>query len=381
MIKVSFKRTSFILFMLCISCVLTRAQESLHKQEQPQLVTDSLQVGIFFQNLTLEEALTKADSLGYKVFIDCYTQTCGPCKMMAKHVFPMKECGDYFNSRFISLMRDMEVGEGIDIAKEYNVRFYPTYLILNPDGSLYCSWTGAINMRRKEMFVPMVKERMEAAEMTVRYRDGERDSSFMNRYLPMLQKYDRVQLGRVINETLLKQSVETWAQPQNWNIMQSEAGRMCQPLFRYLFDNREAFCQAVGKEKTSGKLLVVYAGELGMYRSMGVNYDVLLPDLQILVQEEHPMVDALYYAARICQAVDKRQMDQVDKLVNMVCELRTKFTNNNERLMVITLLKGLDGMLAPAQSKQVSEALNRMLPDFSPREVNAVKRIIRLFEK
>ena len=47
-----------------------------------------------FQELTLEKALEKAKSEHKKVFVDCYTSWCGPCKMMAEKVLPLKEVGE-----------------------------------------------------------------------------------------------------------------------------------------------------------------------------------------------------------------------------------------------------------------------------------------------
>ena len=56
-----------------------------------------------FQELTLEKALEKAESEHKKVFVDCYTSWCGPCKMMAEKVLPLKEVGEYMNERFVCI--------------------------------------------------------------------------------------------------------------------------------------------------------------------------------------------------------------------------------------------------------------------------------------
>ncbi len=368
--------------LLFAACAPLWAQASGQKQgEAHAAVEDSVQVGIRFEKLTLKQAFSKADSLGYKVFIDCYTKTCGPCKMMAKNVFPLKECGDYFNTHFVNLMHDMEEGEGIDIAKTYKVRFYPTYLILNPDGSLFCSWTGAVPMSKKHTFVPLVQERVAMTEMTLQYTKGKCDTCFLNSYLPLLQKYDREQLEKVINETLLKQDVETWLEPLRWGIMESEAKRMEQPLFRCLFDNRKMFSEQMGNERVAGRLTSVYADELGMYRGMGVNYDLCLPDLKTLSEEGVQGAEALYYAARICEVVDKKQTERVDELVKMATDIPSKFEGNDDRLRIIQSLKGMQAMLNPAQKESVSKVLNEMLPAFTPSQAKAAKRILSLYQQ
>ena len=53
---------------------------------------------VFVENKTFAEAVAMAKESGKKVFLDCYTSWCGPCKMMTKNIFPQKAAGDYFNS-------------------------------------------------------------------------------------------------------------------------------------------------------------------------------------------------------------------------------------------------------------------------------------------
>ena len=50
-----------------------------------------------FQELNFGKALEKAKGEGKMVFIDCYTSWCGPCKIMAKEVLPLKEVGNFLN--------------------------------------------------------------------------------------------------------------------------------------------------------------------------------------------------------------------------------------------------------------------------------------------
>ena len=44
------------------------------------------QEGTNFEDLTFKEALAKSKDSGKKLFIDCYTKTCGPCKYMVKFI-------------------------------------------------------------------------------------------------------------------------------------------------------------------------------------------------------------------------------------------------------------------------------------------------------
>ena len=54
---------------------------------------------IAFEKSTLQEALNKASSVGKLVFVDCYTEYCGPCKTMDALVFTLDSVADFFNSK------------------------------------------------------------------------------------------------------------------------------------------------------------------------------------------------------------------------------------------------------------------------------------------
>jgi len=90
--------------------------------------------GIKFFHGTWEEALKKAKTEGKHIFLDAYAVWCGPCKLMARQTFPKKDVGEYFNSHFINVKMDMERGEGLALSKKYEIKAYPTLLIINHKG-------------------------------------------------------------------------------------------------------------------------------------------------------------------------------------------------------------------------------------------------------
>ncbi len=92
--------------------------------------------GIAFEHGTFTEAKQKAAKENKLIFIDAFTVWCGPCKQLAKNIFPLQEVGDYFNKNFINVKMDMEKGEGIEMAKTYSVNAYPTLLFVNAKGEL-----------------------------------------------------------------------------------------------------------------------------------------------------------------------------------------------------------------------------------------------------
>ncbi len=127
----------------------------LEKELMTEMSIDPRYVTRFY-DITLEEALEKAKAEGKRVFINCHTETCGPCRMMEKNVFPRKECGDYFNKNYVCISKDMEKGEGSTINDKYEIEIYPTYLILNSDGTEICKVIGAVKDAKK--FIEKIEE-------------------------------------------------------------------------------------------------------------------------------------------------------------------------------------------------------------------------------
>ena len=82
----------------------------------------------------LPQAAAKAKKENKLVFVDCYTQWCGPCKKMARDIFPQAKVGKFMNERFVNVKIDMEASYAEGLTKEWQVSGYPTFIIFNADG-------------------------------------------------------------------------------------------------------------------------------------------------------------------------------------------------------------------------------------------------------
>lgn len=85
---------------------------------------------------SFKEAVTAATQQDKLIFVYCHTDWCGFCRKMEKSTLKEKEVNDMLNSKFINLTYDMEKGDGPSMASMFGVRSFPSYLILNADGSL-----------------------------------------------------------------------------------------------------------------------------------------------------------------------------------------------------------------------------------------------------
>ena len=85
---------------------------------------------------TWQQAAAQAQKENKYLFIDCYTDWCGWCKVADKNTFPAKEVSGILNSKFISVKVDMERGDGVALGARYRVLGYPSYLMFTPEGKL-----------------------------------------------------------------------------------------------------------------------------------------------------------------------------------------------------------------------------------------------------
>ena len=159
----------------------------------------ALAQGIKFEESNFTAVLAKAKKENKLVFIDAYTTWCGPCKLMAKNIFPQKTVGDYYNSHFINAKIDMEKGEGIEIAKKYNVKAFPTYLFVDGNGELVHRTLGYVE---ENDFIQFAKDAGDPGKrltaLKQKFEDGEKDPEFLKNLASLTMYNDAEFAGRVM---------------------------------------------------------------------------------------------------------------------------------------------------------------------------------------
>lgn len=147
--------------------------------------------GIVFSQASFEEAKQIASQQNKLIFVDFYTVWCGPCKMLAKNVFPQPQVGEFFNKHFVCLQLDAEK-EGKELARNYQVEAYPSLVFLRPDGEMLGKVVGSV---RADKLIASAQDAINAqsnpnnlVNMTKRYEAGERNADFLLAYIDCLTK-------------------------------------------------------------------------------------------------------------------------------------------------------------------------------------------------
>lgn len=148
-----------------------------------------------FRTLSFKEALKVAQQEKKMVFIDFYTDWCGPCKMMARDVFPQKQVGDFFNAKFVCLKLDAEK-EGKELAHTYKVNAYPTFLVIDTDGKVQAEMKGAMGA---DEFINklegLLNPEYAPERLTALYAGGNRTPEVVDRYAMYLLEHGQEKEG------------------------------------------------------------------------------------------------------------------------------------------------------------------------------------------
>ena len=101
--------------------------------------------GIEFHEGSFEEVLQLAEKENKLIFLDIYASWCGPCKRLKSKTFSDSEVGGFYNKEFINVAIDAEKGEGIELARKYGVKSYPTLLFVDFKGEVVLGTVGYHN--------------------------------------------------------------------------------------------------------------------------------------------------------------------------------------------------------------------------------------------
>ena len=211
--------------------------------------------GINTREISLEEAKKLARAEKKYILLDCYTEWCGPCKMMDKNVFPLKEVGDYVNPRFVFMKCDMEKGEGPMLRQKFGVRAYPTYIVMDAEENVIHSFEGYNSV---DAFIITLKGALDKSispeAIIARFQAGERSKAFLVDYIAALSaKRDYPAAMEAVNILAESLTEEEKVSPDYWFIYDRYAYSDAK-YEKYLIDHRERFNQTVG-EKRVNKLL------------------------------------------------------------------------------------------------------------------------------
>lgn len=315
---------------------------------------------VYFHDLTFDEALQKARSYNKMLFIDCYTGWCGPCMYMANVIFKEERMADFLNKHFICVKYDMESNEGMEIQKKYHVQAYPTFIMLNPDGSLRHQFVGG---GETDVFIPKVEAGLNDATALgiyqLKYEQGCRDKKFLMDYIKILTEAYLPQASNVAMDLFVQLNDMEKISPDFWFIVGDiNIAPWGSEIEEYVYTHREKYFQTMGKDKVNARLLNGYMKNVMMnLRSCTVLDQKAIQDLDEISQ----LVATLklnnndVYQAYIKMARARKKGD-IDHFIT-ICE---QVYNEKLDKRIIYNMGGIGNDVTPKQRERWNSFLKRV---------------------
>ena len=206
-------------------------------------------------------ALAKAqDKL---IFLDGYTTWCGPCKWIAANMFTNDSIADFYNNKFICAHFDMEKGEGLQLARTYQVKAYPTLLFINGKGEMVHKRVGA--PQKVADYFEMGNTAMTPGEGFAAYQkkfqDGERDQKFMMKYFERLQGA-YMPINEPLSQYFSSQKEDDLLSRTNWEMMYKYVTDPESKEFSFFLNHRKEYSKLYTFDSVDQKISNTYAQSL-----------------------------------------------------------------------------------------------------------------------
>ncbi len=209
---------------------------------------------INFDHGTFAELKQKALKENKLIFVDAFTTWCGPCKQMAKTVFTNDTVADYYNNHFVNAKIDMEKGEGIELAKQYQVNCYPNLLFIDGKGNIVHRVGGSMSASSFVKFAETTTMSNETYSYYYNnYEQNKSNPDFLMKYIEM-QAGTCIEPTAAVNHYFSLQKTDELTSAKNWDMIKQYSNSMDTKEYAYLATNKTKFDALYTTEEVNAKL-------------------------------------------------------------------------------------------------------------------------------
>lgn len=326
-----------------------------------------------FRHITYDEAINAAKAENKMVFMDFYTDWCGPCKMMTRDVFPQKSVGDYMNKKFVCIKLNAEK-EGKELADLYKVEAYPTFIIIDTDKKVVATKVGSASAERFVNDIDRLIDPEKSPErLASRYQSGERTPELIKAYVASKMaaaeearsqkayQQAEIETDSIINAYFKGLTDAQKVLPENLFMYTAYSRKITAPTTRYMVEHVEKFPADIQPEITK-TIENLYKSTASLYLNAQAEYNeadykLLKNDIKKLKLNKDGQYDACF------KLIECRAKGDMNAWLDLYEKEADKLTNDQQYYLCTNyaaLFKDADEATKQRASKVLRSQLENM---------------------
>ena len=230
--------TTFFLFFLFVLPFSAHAQDSIR-----------------FDESGLESVMQRAKVEKKPLFYMVYADWCPHCKNIKATTLRDPEVVLFMNANYVFAGLNFEKPGSEDFKTKYNVKTFPTFLVLDENGQELARFTGEL---KKDKFLSEVKlalnPKQQLPYLKAEYEKDKTNGLNLMRYLVALKKgKDRNELNPIAHEYFEKLSDDKIVNEVNWKIFTNGVSDIASREYQFVITNQQAFAAITSQKRVNDK--------------------------------------------------------------------------------------------------------------------------------
>ena len=213
------------------------------------------QDSIRFDESGLESVMQRAKVEKKPIFYMAYADWCPHCKNIKATTLRDPEVVLFMNANYVFAGLNFEKPGSEDFKTKYNVKTFPTFLVLDENGQELARFTGEL---KKDKFLSEVKlalnPKQQLPYLKAEYEKDKTNGLNLMRYLVALKKgKDRNELNPIAHEYFEKLTDDKIVNEVNWKIFTNGVSDIASREYQFVITNQQAFAAITSQKRVNDK--------------------------------------------------------------------------------------------------------------------------------
>ncbi len=215
------------------------------------------QDSIRFDESGLESVIQRAKTENKPIFYMVYADWCPHCKNIKATTLKDSEVISFMNANYVFAGLDFEKPGSEDFKTKYNVKTFPTFLVLDENGVELARFTGEL---KKEKFIAEAKialnPKQQLPYLKAEYEKDKTNGVNLMRYLVALKKgNERKELNPIAHDYFEKIADDKMVSEINWKIFTNGVSDIESREYKFAIVNQQAFAAITSPKRVNDKFV------------------------------------------------------------------------------------------------------------------------------